>query len=269
MAKHKQVDDFIKAAAYTSDLQKVRSQKRYDELRGRRGAEKELWQKWDANGRQKEDLQPLLKSFDPMINSETKKRLQGLGGSISQSALKNELRISAVKAFHSYKPEKAQLSTHVMTNFQRVTDFVAGARNQLYMPRPDVERYQKFTSARDQFLEEHGREPTHIELQQQLPSLSVRQIRRLAKGFSPEAYSSMGTEFDEAAPKVDVRDAYLLVRPQLNEKQKSFAELHYPPAGEQQLTVAAIAKQLGMPPHRAYQIKSEVERRLAAVLKKE
>ncbi len=269
MAKHQAVENFIKEAS-APDLQKERATRKYEEFRGRRGQERQLWEDWHENGRKPTDLQPLLKSFDPLINSETKRRMQGLGGSIPQAAVKNELRSAAVKAFQSYKPDRGvQLSTHVVTNFQRITDFISAGRNQLYMPRPDVQRYQQFQGARDQFLEEHGREPTHEELQQHLPGLSVKQVRRLSKGFSPEAYTEMGTEFDEKTPKVGVRDAYLLVRPQLNERQKSFAELHYPPTGEQQLSVAAIAKQLKMPPHRAYQIKSEVERRLASVLKKE
>lgn len=266
----KKVDTFLKEAAALPDLQKERAKKKYEEARGRRGKEMTLWQDWHEGGRKPEDLKPLLKSIDPLITSETKRRMQGLGGSIPQSALKNELRNAAVKAIQSYKPDKgAQLSTHIVTNFQRVTDFVAGGRNQLYMPRPDVEKKTQFDAARDQFLEEHGREPTPAELQMQLPGMTTKRIRRLSKGFSPEAYTEMGTEFEDRAPKVDVRDAFLLARPHLNEKQRQFGELHYPAPGAQQMSVDAIAKQLKLPAHRVYSIKSEVEKRLEKILKKE
>lgn len=264
----KKVNDFLKTASEL-DLKKDQAKKRYAEFRGRRGKELQLWHAWDQGGRKPEDLRPLVKSVEPLINAETRKRMQGLGGSIPQSALKNELRNAAVKAFSSYKPEKAQLSTHLITNFQRTTDFIAAGRNVLYMPRPDVEQHQRFMSAKDQFVEEHGREPLAHELQPFLPGMGPRRIKRMMRGFGPEAYTEMGTSFEEAAAKPDVRDAFLMVRPDLNQHQKAFGELHYPPPGAPQLSVNAIAKQLKMPQHRVYQIKAEVERRLKKLLKKE
>jgi DNA-directed RNA polymerase specialized sigma subunit len=264
------LDQFIKSAASLSPEKKQKAEERYKELRGRRGTEKDLWSKWHEGGRKPEDLQPLLKSFEPVINSETKKRMQGLGGSIPQSALKNELRNAAVKAFESYQPDKGtQLSTHVYTNFQRVSDFVAAGRNQLYMPRSDVEQHQKFMSAREQFVDENGREPTPQEIATMMPGVSLKRIRRFSKGFSPEVFSEMGTDFEEGAPRVDVRDAFNLMKSQLNEREKQFGELHYPPPGMPQLSVEAISKQLKMPAHRVYQIKGQVERKLEKILKKE
>jgi DNA-directed RNA polymerase specialized sigma subunit len=265
MVRKKKVDEFLKDAS----TQPVQPNEKYREARGRRGSEKELWQKWDAGGRKPQDLRPLLKSIEPLINSETRKRMQGLGGSIPQAALKNELRNHAVKAIETYKPEKAQLSTHIVTNFQRVSDFVAGGRNQLYMPKKDINRHQQFMSARDQLSDELGREPTPEEIQAHLPGVSLRHVKRMTKGFSPEAFADMGNDFDEARHKVDARDAYLLMRPTMTEEQRLFAERHYPPAGERQRSVAAIARELKIPQHKAYQIKTEVERRLASVLRKE
>lgn len=264
-----QVDQFMKDASELPDFQKEFAKQRYDEYRGRRGAELELWKKWDTGGRKEEDLKPLLKSIEPLINHETKKRIQGLGGSMPQAALKQTLRNAAVTAVGRYDPEKSQLSTFLTNSFMAVSDTVSAARNQLYMPRPDVEQHQRFMSARDQHLEETGREPTPAEMHALLPDIGIRRLRRLGKGFSPEAYTDMGTDFDEGAAKPDVRDTFLLVKPELNDHQKQFGELHYPPAGTRQMSVAQIAKQLKLPTHRAYQIKTEVEKRLERILKKE
>lgn len=264
-----EIDTFIKNATALPDIQAELAKKRYDEYRGRRGAEKELWQKWDQGGRKPEDLKPLLKSLEPLINSETKKRIQGLGGSMPQSALKQQLRNATVQALGRYDPSKSQLSTFVTNSFISVSDAVSAARNQLYMPRPDVEQHQRFMSARDQLVEEFGREPTAMELQKHLPDLKLNRIKRMAKGFSPEAYSEMGASFDEGVEKPDVRDAFLLVKPELAEHHRQFGELHYPPMGTPQMSVSAIAKQLKVPSHRAYQIKTDIEKRLAGILKKE
>lgn len=265
-AESESVDEFIKDATSSMD---ARSKAKYEEFRARRGTEKELWHAWDAGGRKEKDLTPLLKSVEPLINAEVRKRMQGLGGSIPQAAVKNELRNAAVKAFERYNPEKSQLSTHLITNFQRVTDFIAGGRNQLYVPRKEVEQHQKLWSARDQLADELGREPTPEEIQRLLPGVGLRRIKRMSKAFSPEVFSGMGTDIDDAPQKVDVRDAFLLVRPHLNETQRQFGELHYPPPGEPQVPVSSIAKQLKLPQHRAYQIKNEVERRLEKIMKRE
>jgi len=144
MANKKDIDKverFIKEAS-TSPNKVERATQRYGELRDRRGKELQLWHIWNDSGRQQEHLEPLLKSIDPLIKSETNKRMTGLGGAIVSSAMKNELRNAAVKSLESYDPRRGtQLTTHVVNGFMRISDFVSANRNAKYMPREDVEKY--------------------------------------------------------------------------------------------------------------------------------
>lgn len=267
--KLKKVEAFIKEA---SPAHNELAEQRYTELRNRRGQELEHWHDWNNSGRPKEKLEPLLKSIDPIITSYTKKKLPGLGGSISAPALKNELRNTAVKAFETYDPQKSQLTTHVINNFMRATDFISANRNTKYMPRSDVEQYGTFQNAKTEFEELHGHPPTVSDLKEMLPSWSTKQIAKMQKGFSAEAFNYgeglSGEETDED-PIQKIRGAFLLLKSRLNPQQVEFANLHYPEEGTKQMSVSAIAKAMKLPPHRVYRIKKQVEATLAPVVKRQ
>lgn len=265
------VERFIKDAA-TSPAKVERATQRYEEARGRRPKEIQLWHSWDQGGRQHEHLEPLLKSLEPLIRSETTRRMQGLGGSISTPALKNELRLAATRALETYNPTKGtQLTTHVVNNFMRITDFIAANRNPKYMPKEDVERFGAFQNAKNEFQEVHGREPTTHELQLLLPKWKPQQIRKMQRGFGSEAFTEMGTELEHDVqvedPMQQVRGALHLMRSTMTPEQQQFADLHYPPEGEVQKSVSAIARAMKIPEHKAYRIKKKVEAILAPIIK--
>jgi len=265
------VEKFIKDAV-ASPAKVERANARYDELRGRRGQEIHLWNTWDSQGRKMEHLEPLLKSIDPLIRSETSKRLPGLGGSISAPALKNELRNAAVAAIRSYKPDKGtQLTTHVVNNFMRISDFVAANRNAKYMPREDVERYATFQNAKAEFTEEHGRDPSHAELHTRLPGWTLKTVKKMTRGFGSEAFTDMGTSLENDIqnenPMQRVRGALLLMKSTLTPEQQTFANMHYPEEGETQKSVTAIARLMKIPEHKAYRVKKKIEAKLAPIIK--
>jgi DNA-directed RNA polymerase specialized sigma subunit len=274
MASKKDIDKverFIKDAA-TSPAKVERATQRYEEARGRRTKEIQLWHSWNESGKKQEHLEPLLKSLEPLIRSEATKRMQGLGGSISKPALQNELRNATMRALETYNPNKGtQLTTHVVNNFMRITDFIAANRNPKYMPREDVERFGAFQNAKTEFSEVHGRDPTHHELQTLLPTWKPQQIKKMQRGFGSEAFTDMGTDLEHDVqgedPMQRVRGALILMKSQLTPEQQAFAEMHYPAEGERQKSVAAIARAMKIPEHKAYRIKKKVEAKLAPIIK--
>lgn len=260
-----EVEAFIKRAA---PLRTAEQEERYKELRGRRGKEMQLWHAWHEGGRQQEDLKPLLKSVDPLIRSETTKRLTGLGGSIPRSALHNELRNATVRALQSYDPKRGtQLSTHITTNFQRVTDFVAANRNERYMPKEDVESRQPFENAKNELHEELGREPTLAELQARL-GWATKKLKKMRRGFGAEVYTDMGVDFQDDTAKLRPHDAFQLARSKMKPQEVAFAELHFPAEGPG-MSIRQIARTLGVQPAKAYRIKSRVESLIAPIVKGE
>lgn len=267
----KKVEKFIKNATESPARVALMNQ-RYSDLRGRRGKELELWHTWDQNGRKPQHLEPLLKSIDPLIKAETSRRLSGLGGSISSIALKNELRNAAVRGLETFNPEKAQLTTHVINNFQRITDFVAANRNSKYMAREHVDKFQQFASAKAELAEELGHDPSPTEIQQRL-GWSAKQVSRMQKGFGSEVFTDMGTDLENdhqaEDPLLQVRGALHLMRSTMTPTQVQFADLHYPEEGTDQRSVASIARIMKIPEHKAYRIKKRVEGILSSVVRKQ
>lgn len=269
------IDDFIKEGQI---YREERSKERYDSLRGRRGKELELWKRWDENGRKPEHLEPLLNSIQPMIQRETTKRLNGLGGSIPRAALEGALQIAAVRAIENYDPNyvgktgrPAQLSTHVHNGFMAVTTFIAKHRNQKRMPKDKVERYAPLNNAKAAFENEFGRTPTTDELHALLPGWRRKDIEELEHGFAPEAFSGMGVELehDPGSPSSYHWGAVQLVRSKLNDDEKRFADMHYPPVGKRQMSVEQIARAMNIPAHKAYRIRSKVDKLIAPFVKGE
>lgn len=267
--KKKAIEEFTKEATTALAKDQLSSQ-RYEEYRGRRGNEVKLWEQWQQSGKKPEHLEPLLKSLDPLIRAEARKRMTGLGGAISKPALTQQLRLATTRALETYKPEKGKLTTHVVGNFMRVTDFVAQNRNTKYMPKADVERYGAFQNAVTEFQEIHGREPTAQELQQQL-GWGARTIKKMQKSFGREAFTDMGADLDHdvatESPLQQARSAFMLMKSQFTPEQQQFAQLHYPEEGERQMSVAGIARTMKIPEHKAYRIKKLVENKLAPIIK--
>lgn len=264
-----EIEEFSKKAASTL------GQQRYQEYRGRRNKERQLWETWHQGGRQEEHMEPLLKSLDPLINRETTKRMAGLGGAISRSALKSELRQRAVDALHDFDPQRgAQLSTHISNKFKAITDWIAANRNPRRLPRPFVDKFQEFKNVQNEFQELHGRNPTSAEIRELKPDWRLRDIKRMEMGFGSEAYTDLGGDLAgtlKSDPGLEVnkyRGAVMLVRGQMSQQEQQYADLAFPPVGQKPKSIKQIARALGVPEHKAYRIKTKVEEKIGPVIKK-
>lgn len=249
---------------------------RYAELRGRRGKELDLWHQWNSNGRKEEHLEQLLTSVAPMIKREATKRLGGLGGAIPRSAIETALQRATVKALETYDPQRlgstgkpVQLSTHIHNRFQSITDFVSANRNARYLPRNKLDKAGELNAAQAEFEQEHGRRPTLSELSQKLPGWKKKELTELTKALAPEVFTHVGGGLseDNSAETDKYRAGVLLVYGQLAPLEQQFADLHYPAAGETPLSVQAIAKRMGIPPHKVYRLRARVDKRIAPLVK--
>lgn len=261
------VDEFLKDSA----ARFPKGQKKYDKFRSRRDKEKQLHKEWVAGGKKIDDprLVELLDSMDPIIQREAKRRIAGVGGRIPIHTMKNELRNHAVTAFSTYDPTKrTQLSTHVHQNFMRVTDFVAANRNTKRMPRDKTDRYQEFQNAKMLFEEEFGRAATLTELQGMFPKWPKKTVQDMERGFGAEVFSGISGRLDgDYAEEDDLRGAFLMVRGRMTDAEKEFGEKHFPAKGKRRMEVAAIAKAMGIPEHKAYRLKKAVELKMKPLMK--
>lgn len=278
------IDDFITEGKKLAAIRSTdpTAAERYAEARGRRGKELELWHAWNSSGRKTEHLEPLLKSMQPLINKAVNQRLTGVAGNIPRAGIEPLMQSYAVKAFETYDPTRAgkdgrpvQLSTHIMNSFQRITDTIAKVRNARYLPRGKLDRAGEVMAAQQEFEQTHGRQPTFEELKTQLPAWQAKRgkrtekkLKELVNALAPEVYSGQSEFSGDVSADVDkYRSAVILVYGQLNPQEQRFADLHYPAAGDTPMTIKQIAKQMGIPEHKVYRLRSKVDNRIAPLVK--
>ena len=229
---------------------------------------RELWETWNENNRHPDHLEPLLDALEPTIQGHAKRKLKGLGGSIPYSALEQQLRIAAKKGLESYKPESGtKVKTWVISNFQRITDDVAKWRNFAQIPKPRVELYQRFMNAKNEFVSQHGHEPTAADLRQKLPDVPEKDLKNLLREVRREHFiggnpdpdarddSSLGHAPSQVRSIISLMPALLTP-----DEQRVFDHL-FPSMGEPQ-TVAQIARKVGLNQNQVYRIRSSIYKKV-------
>lgn len=270
-------DDKTKEAAVDDFLDKARqfspeSQRKYDELKGRRGKELDLWHKWDQSGRKPGGVTPILKSLEPVIKRQATVEMQGLGGSIPRATVENELLNHTLKAIQTFNPNLGvSLTTHARNKMRAFSDTRNAYRNEKRMPSADVKRWDAWRNVTGELQSELGRQPTPHEIRERAPEWSAKTIERMQRGFGRELYTDMGDGLgiSDEHPQISFREAFMQQRPRLNPEQQRFGQLFFPPPGEAQPNIKNVAKALGVSEDRAYKIKSQVEDVIGPMVRKQ
>lgn len=159
----------------------------------------EQWQKWRST-RDPVDLNNLYKQMDPLI----KKSVSNWRGTLAEPVLDAEAKLLAYKAFDSYTPGRAALSTHVVNNLQKLSRINYQGQNAARIPEHRQIKYRTFTNATEDLTDRLGREPNVAELSQNLAwnpkevSRFQREIRNELSDSSPVTGFATVTDADAA-----------------------------------------------------------------------
>jgi len=138
----------------------------------RRDKEHQLWEHWNNNGRKPQHLEPLLNVFAPVVSAKTR---DWKAPRLNESAFKAELHTHMIKAFENYDPSRgASLRTHIENRIQKAKRYNTKNQNFAYIPEEPARFIGKINRATDELKEEHGRDPTHIEIAQHLNYMEPR-----------------------------------------------------------------------------------------------
>lgn len=220
------------------------------------------WNIWDANGRRREDLAPLLTSFAPLIDHEVH-RYSGSG--LPRLVLEAEAKRLAVGAFHSYQPAKAQLQTHVMNQLRDMNSFVNTYRQDVRLPQQRIILADRLTRARTEMAQELGREATDPELARRI-GVGTTTIGKLAK-FQSTLYSRAEEGgFNQPVREDITRDQIVMdfLAHDLSPVHRVVFEHSTGYGGKPMLAAGAIAKKLGVSNGRVSQLKTEIGERARA-----
>lgn len=149
-----------------------------------RAEEQTLWEAWKQEPTEG-NMHTLLRRFEPVFKQKDQ---QHRAPNVNPAAFKTNLKVHAVKAFQTYDPTKGTaLRTHVENNLKRSMRFNAQQQNMAYIPEGQTQYIGAVDRAKDELMEELGRDPSHVEVSQFL-----KQRPELLGGKKPPSPTLVG-----------------------------------------------------------------------------
>ena len=225
------------------------------ELTAKKASELDLWHKWDQGGRKPKDLDPILKSFAPVIQKRvsTFRRAE-----VPTSAVEAEHRKYFVKAMQTWDPKKGgSLLTWVTWNLKHAGRFVDTNKNFASIPENISQHIGSYNSVKATLSEKLGHEPDVHSIHDyiletnhpKLGKLSLKDIKRLEK---EQRRGLIQTSFDVeelgGSPHMGSRaeEVKLLISAELTPEERVVHEYSFGINGKPQLKPGEIAKKLKM-----------------------
>jgi DNA-directed RNA polymerase specialized sigma subunit len=222
-----------------------------------------IWEGWKATPTP-QTLEPLLKRFDPMIGQHV--RLYK-APNVRESALRANLQEQAIKAFGSYDPSRAALSTHVMGGLRKGLRFTRLHQNLARIPEAKAEKIGPIQSSMNELTEQFGRNPNSDEIASHLNEMGrfskpitgklVGQIQKsMVKDIPASTFES------DPVPRFAAREREVLglLRPNLTTDEQNVFDHLYGVGGRVRVTsTGELAKKLGKSPSQVSRVKGRIE----------
>jgi DNA-directed RNA polymerase specialized sigma subunit len=234
------------------------------QLDTKKARELELWRAWKEGGENPRDLEPLLRSFRPLLRSKMNV-YKGKIKMIPDAAIEAEFQLRFVDALRSYNPEKGSLGTYVYRYLDKAKRFIVENQNIGRIPENRVYKIKAYTTARDELSDDLGRVPSVSEVAERLGWSEAESQRMdaelrndlMTQGFEDDPYSITPSKSEEVLR---------LFKYELAGDERDVYE-HLTGFGKKQLTsTSEIAKQLGMPDYRVSRLKNSIQKKLKGYL---
>jgi len=216
--------------------------------------EMDLWKKWNVD-RSPGNLNDLLDYMSPTIQSNVNKFKNA---PIPNSALNLEAKKWAVKSFETYNPDRnTKLSTHTTNWMKKLNRYVYSRQNVGYIPEERVIKIQTFNNVKSNLETKFGREPSQVELSDEL-SWPIQEVERmdkeLRKDIAPtDAMSDFGYISSDPSREV-LNYIYFELSPQ----EQSVYDYTIGSHGKNKLSGNDIAKKLKVSPSKVSQLKRSI-----------
>jgi len=223
----------------------------------------ELWKQWKRT-RSKRDLEALLKQMRPVIM----KNAQKWSGVLPITVLEVEANKIAVEAFESYNPRVGTaLSTHLTNYLQKLSRKTYKYQNPARLPEHRQIKFYMYNNMVEDFVDEHGRDPSVDEIADHL-GWNKREVERILKEtrstFVESGGPPGGFEWDEGLADEDIEFFYHDLSPE----DKLIFEHTTGYGGKQILAPAKLAKKLGVPLSTLYYKRNNLAARIRKYVKR-
>lgn len=233
-------------------------------LKKRQQFEINQWQKWKQGGEKPDDLRPLLKSLNPLVQkklSQWKNRVP-----IPPAAMEAEFKKHLLGGLRTFDPNRgAQLNTHVFHQMRRAERFIKANQNFGYIPEARSDKIGVFKLAESELGQELGRPPNAQELSERM-KWSTPEVGRMQRELRKDIPAS-GFSSDPAAnmPSKE-REALRLVQYDLSAEERSVFEMTTGMNGQKVRTPGNVAVKLKMSPSKVSRIRNSISKKLSKYL---
>lgn len=234
-------------------------------LREKQQKELEMWRHWNANGRRPEHLQPLIRSFKPLINSKVNVYTSKIRD-IPPEAIRAEFNNQFVRALETYDPNRgAGLGTHIHYSLEKARRFITTYQNPGRIPENRIYKIRELQDAEMHLDDKLGRAPTQLELADYL-KWSPRQVGMLQKEVRKTRPASQ-FEVDPFTYLPSKQQEILRLLPyELSHEERAVFEYVYGIGGKPQLGTGAIAQRLNMSAPKVSRLKASIADKLKKYL---
>lgn len=238
----------------------------------RKMSEVDLWHAWDKGGRKMgTDLDPLLKSFQPMIQGRVnvyKNRVE-----YPTSVIEHEHKMYFVQALKTWDPSKGTLQTWVGLNLKRAGRDVDTNKNFARIPENVYKNIGSFNALKSELTEKLGHEPDDQTIHdhiletghERLGRLSLKEIRRLnrdqRKGLIAKGHETDPGQYDPREEEIIHTIHY-----QLTPQERLVHEYSFGINGKPKLSSGDIAKTLKMDPSKVSKIRTIIRKKIQSHL---
>ena len=227
------------------------------DLKKRQLHEMEMWETWKQGGMKPQQLRPLIKSFQPLINGEANRWAPRIRD-IPPAAIRAEFTDQFVSALKTYDPNRgAALNTHIRHQLKKAQRFVTTYQNPGRIPENRIYQIRKLQDAETRLDEQYGRSPTALELADEMKQ-SPRQVELLRK----EIRRSLPTSQFESDPSTHIpsssQQTLRLLQYDLDDDERQVFEYLYGMGGKPKLSPGGISRQLGISAPKVSRLKKAI-----------
>lgn len=203
-----------------------------------------------------ENMSNALNTFGKLINSE----ISRYQGTLERPTLHTFAKKYVADAIRKYDPsKKVQLSTHIVHNLQRLHRLNYKNVQGLHSSEELQRNMNKYLTAKNDLIEEKGREPSKEEIAARMGS-TPKLVDKLNKQLKFEVPAN-AMAFDPAAHKTEEEDLVMdYLYHDLNPQQKIIFEHKTGYGGKPILQNKDLAKRLGISPVRVTQISEQISK---------
>lgn len=216
----------------------------------------ERWQHWNTNGRKPEHLEPLLKSFKPVIRQAVNTYR---APTVQPAAFEAAATKQAIEAFESYDPNRgAALATHVIGRMKKLQRENNKLQNKAYIPEGKASQIGKIQRAQSFLRDDLEREPTAIEIAQHM-GRPVKAVQGVLGAMKKDIVASQFESDPTKIPTQREQEVLDLLPFSLTHEQNEVFDHLFGKNGKPQVTATnEIAAKLGRNPSQISRIRTAI-----------